>query len=101
MTTVWERHAAAICRRGNSVKVQYGVEVAYGPLDRKSTPGLNASGEPIQYLETALLLPADAFSVAVPRHATLTVDGTAYKVRDVRSLDDGLVLEYVLAEVPS
>ena len=81
--------------------VLYGVETARGPLDRKDVTGLDASGAPMLYQETVLTLPSDVFTATVTRHSTITVDGDSYTIRDKRRIEDGLLTEYFLAEVPA
>ncbi len=101
MSNIFTRHATALCRRApNAVDVRYGVETSRGPLSLKDVEILNASGQTELRPERILTLPTDAFVAAVQRHSSIIVAGTTYKIRDSRRIEDGVLTQYFLAEVP-
>lgn len=102
MSTIFTRHATALCTRApNAVAVVYGAEKARGPLDLRDVEGIDASGAPSLYRAAVLTLPSDAFVAVVTRHTRIRVAGDWYSIRDFRRIEDGLLTEYFLAEVPA
>lgn len=92
-------HAAALCRRApNAQAITIGAVTVKGPVGEEDRVVSDASGAERLARVTVALVPTAAFPNGITRHATATVAGVDYTIRDVRRLEDGALTELLIAE---
>lgn len=97
------RHAARLCTGFGSVPVVYGASTTRGQLDAGSTLATTDGGLVLQHGERLLHVTqawVDALPSGFGEDAALTIDGTAYTVREVRVLHDQHVAELLVVRDP-
>ncbi len=96
-----EREAALVCRRAPNAKMLVIGSVSLtGPIDQEDRILQDASGAETLRRVTVATVPTHELGT-VARHTRATVGTTTYTIRDAALLDDGLLTELILAEVPS
>ncbi|RTL04202.1 MAG: hypothetical protein EKK62_16810 [Acidimicrobiia bacterium] len=95
-------HAAALCRRApNAKSIRIGAVTVLGPVGEEDRVITDATGAERLARVTVAVVPTASFPSGITRHSSARVDGTTYTVRDVRRMEDGELLELVIAEAVS
>lgn len=92
-------HAEALCRRAPNAKtLVFAGETSHGPVTQDDRPDPDAGGEMRLVRRTVAVIPRAHFPT-LAHQDTLTIDGTAFVVRDILLMDDGETQELVCAAV--
>lgn len=100
MTQFWKTDTEALVR-DLGVAVVVGATTAYGLLDAMAVPmdDGTGTGNLILVKETSVLMATSQLPGGLVVGATCTVDGTTYRVRELRTEDDGAMTRVLLAKV--
>ena len=100
MTAFWKTDAAALTS-DLGVPVTVGGNTVTGLLDQMDVPmdDGTGTGNLILVKETSVLLATSDLPSGLIKGATCTVDGLTYKVRELRSEDDGAMTRAILVRV--